>query len=72
MENGETGVAQGGGGGQGQKSSARHLFTSLEFLNPILTHGFISVNTMLTINTPLCYAFPLKADPPISHLDDRV
>ena len=70
MDNGETGAAHSGGDGQTCESNARHLFTSLEFLNPILTHPLSTVNTKLTINTALCYAFPLKADTPISHLDD--
>ena len=70
MENGETRAARGSADGQGQKSNARHLFTSLEFLKPILTQPAGGVNTKLTINTRVCYAFPLKADTPISHLDD--
>ena len=70
MQSGETRAARGSADGQNQKSNARHLFTSLEFLNPILTHPLSTVNTKLTINTALCYAFPLKADTPISHLDD--
>ena len=70
MENGETCAACGGADGQGQKSNARHLFTSLQFLNAILTQPAGAVNTKLTINNRLCYAFPLKADTPITHLDD--
>ena len=70
MENGETRAARGGADGQGQKSNARHLFTSLQFLNSILTQDTDRVNTQLTINMGLCYAFPLNTATPISHLDD--
>ena len=70
MQSGETRAARGSADGQGQKSNARHLFTSLEFLKLILTQASGRVNTKLTINARLCYAFPLKADTPITHLDD--